>query len=261
MRRAIALFFAACVTIACSGGGNDGATFTGAEQSQYDAATPSLIVWLALGGVTNELFQFDPTLDPSQSDVQNAQLVQARVTSSAAGCGSIATSGTTVTATFPASGCKLGQWTVTGTIAVTVTKSSGLSLAMTFTNVTVDGTACDGTVTFATTDGSSFSLDANVTWGTTSFTASNFKISGAGGAVTFGGSLSTSADSASSITFDAVVWNDGDCYPSAGSITVQKAIVTETIAFSAATATAGQVAVTVGKKTVTTTLPAYGTCG
>jgi len=133
--------------------------------------------------------------------------------------------------------------------------------ALTFTNVTLGGTPLSGTATFSTTDTTSFTLDANLTGSTTTFVVTGFSVAGSSGAVTFGGSVAISGDASTSISFGSVLWKDGDCYPSSGAITVQKGAISESIAFSATTPTTGQVVVTVGKKSVPVSLPAYGSCG
>jgi len=270
------LVLASCLFLACANqdAGNPdsgGSTFDSNEQTAFDSNAPSIPALLELAEVADSFFQFDPTLDPTQTDSQNASLIADHVTQNlgASGdggalCGSVSVSGTTVTADFGSlPGCTLANGAViSGTIAVTVTKTgSSLAVAFQFTNATVNGTALGGSATFTTSDGSSFTLNANVTWGTSSFGANAFTVSGASGSITLNGTITNGGDAQSSLTFASVVWKLGDCYPDAGTLTIDKGIVTETMTFDAQSATSGQVVVTIGKKSVNTLLPTYGKCG
>ncbi len=266
---ALLLFFFGCsnATTGTDGGGD---TMTAEERAGFDVGAPSTPAAVQLTALTDKLFKFDPTIDTAQTALQNAQNVVTEIQKNlgAAGdggtaCGSVSLMGTTVTASFGAPpGCTLGNLTVSGTIAISVNKiASSITLAVTFTSVTVNGELLSGMATFATSNGTTFTLNANVTWQKTTYIATGFTVTGAVGSITLDGALSVMGDAATSLTFAGVLWKQGDCYPSAGTLTIKKATLTETITFSAASATTGQVTVTIGKKTVPGQLPAYGKCG
>jgi hypothetical protein len=221
------------------------------------------------------MFQFDPVIDASQSDVQNAGLVQAHITSQlgaaqdagadggGTACGNVSLSGTTLTVDFgPLPGCKLQNGvTITGTIAVSVSKSgSNIILAVTLTGATINSQAIVGTVNFTTGDGASFTLDGNITSNATKYTMSSLKVAGSAGAITINGVFAVSGNATATYTFASLTWKLGDCYPSGGSLTV-KTVITVTITFDASTPMTGNVSVSVGSKMTTEKLPTYGVCG
>jgi hypothetical protein len=265
-------FLAACL-FACGvrGAGNDGGTgLSGDEQNAYNSGAPGANAIVALAAAADAMFQFDPTLDPSQSDTQNATLVSAHVlqelgatNDAGAKCGSVTLSGTTVTASFGAlPGCTLPNGTkISGTIAVGITKSgSTITVAMTMTTAVVNGQALDGTVQLATTNGSTFTLSGNFTSATTTYASTGVTFGGAPGVITIDGSLSVTSDATTTYTFSALTWKVGECYPDGGSLSIKTGLVTMTVAFDATTPTTGNVTVTVGKKSVTEKLPTYGSC-
>jgi hypothetical protein len=176
----------------------------------------------------------------------------------------VSISGATVTANFgPPPGCTLKTGTtLSGTIAVTLSKTgTSLAAAFQFTSAVVNGTAVSGTATLTTGDDFTFTVAANMTWGTASFSTSGLTIQGSSGAVTFNGAITNTADATTTLTLSSVVWNDGACYPSSGSLAIAKGALTETVTFAPTTATTGAVTVTVDNKTVNASLPSYGPCG
>jgi len=251
-------------------GTDSGSGLSGDEQSTYDGGSPGVNAVVALAAAADAMFQFDPTIDPSQSDTQNANLVLAHVLSElgATGdagtkCGSVTLNGTTVTASFgPAPGCTLPNGTkISGTIAVGITKAgSTITIAMTMTSAIVNGVALGGTVQLATTSGSSFTLSGNFTSGTTTYSSTGLTLSGTTGVISVDGAFTVATDTTTTYTFSALTWKLGDCYPDGGSLAIKSGLVTMTITFDASTPTSGNVTVTVGKKSVTEKLPTYGIC-
>jgi len=250
-------------------GSDAGTMLTPDEQAAFDVAAPSVPAVVQLVAVADSFFKFDPTLDTTQSDVANAQLIENHIatnlgTSTDGGtkCATLSLSGATLTADFgPAPGCTLSTGlTLSGTIAVAVTKPAKLSVAFTFTNVTVNGTALAGTLSFTTADAMSFTVIADVMWATDTLSTTGFTVSGSAGAVTLSGPITNAADATTTTTFSSVVWMDGACYPSSGTLVIVKDPLTETVTFTAGTATTGDVTITVGMATFPATLPTYGSC-
>ena len=275
------LILAMWLVTACGvrGLGNDAGTDAGAdasnglsgdEQGTYNGGAPGANAIVALAAAADAMFQFDPTIDPLQTDTQNAQLVSDHVLSelgatgdAGAKCGSVTLSGTTVTASFgPAPGCTLPNNTkISGTIAVGITKSASMiTIAMTMTSAIVNGLALDGTVQLATTNGTTFTLSGNFTSGTTTYSSSGLTFSGTTGVISVDGTFGITTSATTTYTFSALTWKIGDCYPDGGSLAIKSGLVTMTITFDASTPTSGNVTVTVGKKSVTEKLPTYGIC-
>lgn len=228
--------------------------------------------------LADSLFDFDPTIDTAKTAAENAQAVEQRLVQNLGspdggvvldggmpGCGTVTLSANTVTAAFGAPpGCTLKNGVrVSGTVSVSVMKVlNTISLSLTMTNMTVNGKALSGTATFATTTGTSFTVNADVTSGSTRYQVNMFSVSGTAGSATFDGMASvTSGNVTTAMTFNTVVWNKGDCYPSSGTLQARKGSVTATITFSSVTATTGQISVSTGRVTTTGYLPAYGSCG
>jgi hypothetical protein len=275
MKKWAALLFAFVVACGVRGANNDagadsGNGLSGDEQSTYDGGSPGVNAIIALASAADAMFQFDPTIDPSQTDVGNANLVSAHIlqelgatNDSGAKCGSVTLTNTTVTASFgPAPGCTLPNGTkISGTISVGITKaSSTITIAMTMTTVMVNGVALDGTVQFSTTNGTTFTLSGNFTSGTTTYSSTGLTFTGSTGVVTVDGNFSITTDTTTTYTLAAVTWKVGDCYPNGGSLTIKTGLIAMTLTFDATTPTTGNVTVTIGKKSVTEKLPVYGTC-
>lgn len=277
------LFVALCaglVLVGCGGGGEPDAgsdALTGEERDVVDRGNRSSNASQQLSVVADSLFDFDPTLDASKTAAENALAIEARVRANLGstdggvpgdggltGCGSVSLSGTTVTVAYgPPPGCTLRTGgTISGTIAAGVAKSgSTITVSLTLTNVVANGVALSGTASFATGNGSTFTVNANVTSGSTTYTMTNLSVAGGTGTTTINGSVTVSGDTTVSMSFNAVSWKVGDCYPSGGTLTTKKGLVTTVVTFTAATATTGTVTVQVGRKTSTQQLPAYGSCG
>ena len=213
--------------------------------------------------LSDSLFQFDPTLDATKTAAENAAAIQAQATFELNGCGSVTLGGSTVTVSFGAApGCTLRNGVqASGSASLSVTKATTTTtVALTFTNLVVNGTDLGGTASFGTTNGSTFTVTANLTSKGNSVTA-NLTITGAPGSTTIDGTASSvQAGKTSSLTFTQVVWSQGDCYPKAGSLKVTRGLVNQTITFLATTPATGSATLTWGRTTSTVQLPAYGNC-
>ena len=246
-------------------------TLTSDEKDASDRGSASVVAFQQLSVIADELFAFDPTIDPGLTDIQNAQAIQARISASLGpmdggiGCGTATRSSATVTVGFaPPPGCILASGVkVSGTVAAAVTKSgTTMTILLTFTSLAVNGQELAGTASFVTSSGSAFTVNANLMSGSTTFSATGLTITGGSTSITINGSASTTqAGATTTLSFGAVTWQKGQCYPSSGTLKIQKGLVTETVTFLSTTPTTGQATMMVGPKKVTVKLPAYDTCG
>lgn len=216
--------------------------------------------------LADSFFSFDPTLNPSLDANGNAAAIQSQLVDQlgagdggATACGNIMLSGATVTANF-GTGCTLKNGVIlAGTVTATVSKSgASLSVKLDFSILVVNEKNLGGTATFTTTDGSHFTVNASLTAAGTTVTLTNVMVSSSGGTIVVSGMVSTGDGAA--LTFNSVSWKPTDCYPSSGTLQIKSGVITETVTFDAASAATGDVTVTVGKRTVPRTLPAYGRC-
>lgn len=283
MRRLMCPGVLVSLLMGCGGAGNPDAgtdpnLLSRDEREVVDRGGDSSNASQQLTVLADSLFDFDPTIDPTKTAAENAAAVEGRVRSNlgdvdggvpadggALGCGSVSLSGTTVTVAFgPAPGCTLRNGSViSGTVAVGVAKTaSTITLTLTLTQVVSNGVPLSGSATFATTTGSTFTVNANLTSGTTTWTITNLSATGGTGTTTLNGTVSTAGgDATTTMTFTNLTWKAGDCYPNGGTVTSKKGLVSTVITFEATTPTTGLVKVTVGRKTSTVALPAYGQCG
>jgi hypothetical protein len=79
-------------------------------------------------------------------------------------------------------------------------------------------------------------------------------VTGTTSKITTSGTLTSGAKS---VTFTNIVWVKGDCYPSAGTLSVTQNRVTTTYTFTSSTPTTGTVTTGRGKSAQ---LPVYGSC-
>jgi len=116
--------------------------------------------------LADNLFQFDPTINPQSTPAQNAQAIGTQTKSVLGSCGTVTVSGTTVSINFGAApGCMLaGGINVSGSVQATVTSSGATTtIALTLTNLMIDGRSLSGTLSFATTNGTTFQTSVNLT--------------------------------------------------------------------------------------------------
>ncbi len=238
---------------------------TADEQAAFDRGSSGIVSAQHALIIADSLFEFDPTIDPRATAQANAQNIEFTTRTRLNGCGAVTLSGTTLTVNFSASWCALrGGAQVAGSLTATVTQvGPQTQVALTFNQVTVNGRALAGTATFATADGSTFTVTAELTSGTHSISipASGLTVVGTATGMTLTGNIIVSDGATSTaVTFTSVHYTLGQCYPDGGSVTLARGIVTETLTFTASSATTGQVTVRRGGRSFVFTLPAYGNC-
>jgi hypothetical protein len=259
MKRCFAIL--SLLTVAACGGSSSTSSDTPEEMDAFQRGGGHATGLQELGQTADALFNFDPTIDVTATAGANAQAIRSHVTQNLSGCGMVALSGTSVSVNF-GSGCQINKNAISGSLTASVSKSGGtVSVSLVLTNLIVDGKGLDGTATFATTNGSSFEVTANLMIGGERVTAQGLTISGNTGMFTMNGAASVISDGiTTSLTFNQVAYTSGDCYPSGGALVIMKALITETITFSPASASSGTVSVTIGRRMSTKTLPSYGSC-
>jgi hypothetical protein len=222
--------------------------------------------------VTELFVQEDPTIDVSSTIGQNADAVATQVKTATAGCTSATiahTAGTPeVTVSFGTS-CVINGNTLSGSVSAAVSGGSGtIAVTFTFTSLVVNSVSVNGTAKVTTSNGTTYAsaLDLTTTKMHMTFTGS-LAADVTGKAITMNGSgtyLATGSSSTLAFTTAGLHHTIGACYADAGTLSFSKpsgrATVTETITFGSTTPSTGQAQITVGGKTSTTTLPAYGTC-
>jgi hypothetical protein len=236
------------------------------ESTAFDRGTTPGSAVLQLTVLADSFFSFDPTLNPSLDANGNAAAIQAQLVSQlgagdggATACGNIMLSGATVTANF-GTGCTLKNGVnIAGTVTATVTKSgASVTVMLDFSILVVNQKNLGGTATFTTTDGNHFVVNASLTAAGTTLTLTNVMVSSTSGVISLSGMVASGEGA--NLTFTAVTWKPTDCYPSSGTLQIKSGVITETITFDAATAATGDVTVTIGKRTIPRSLPAYGHC-
>jgi hypothetical protein len=203
--------------------------------------------------LADELFDFDPTLDPTKTAQQNADAMYARATVQLP-CAMVMLSSSTLTVTAATPCTTPNGVTFSGSFTAAVAKSGGtLTITLTYSNVVVGETTLNGTATLTTTNGSTFQVTYALTKNGTQVSGT-LTAAGAPGQITVDGMLTSGSTSA---TLTGVLWKKGDCYPSAGSIAVTQGRLTTTYTFTASTPSTGTVTLARGR---TAQLPAYGSC-
>lgn len=254
--------------LACGGGvgGSDAGVPEGPNEEDRDqlrSASAAQSATTDMLATADSFFDFDPVLDPAKTAEANAQAVSATISTKAGACVTAMVSGATVTANFGAPpGCTLSNGlTLSGSVSLAVTKASGaLTVAMTFTSFTVDGTSLTGTASFLTSNGSTFQVTANLVAGGNTVTA-NVSVTGQPAAFLLDGTTSiTEGGKVTKLDFAKVSAAAGQCYAKGGAMTVTKGSLVSTVTFDAQTPSTGKVKVTQGRRSYTATLPAYGKC-
>lgn len=248
---------------ACGGGGGSSGPISAGARSAATRGGDGANVAVATLALSDALFHFDPTLDPSKTADQNAQAIDTQITGELSGCGSVSTSGTDVTVDFGSPpGCTLtGGLTVSGSLTASVATASGLMVALSLTDVVVNGTALGGTVNLQTGDGTAFTISADITTSTEEVVV-YLQTSVSGGVVTFTGTLNVTPTSGTAVTVlvHSLTWKPGECYPDGGTVQVAKGKVSAIVTFDAKTPTTGNVTVSEGRAQSTMALPAHGSC-
>lgn len=236
---------------------------TAEDKDQLDSAGAAQSATTGMLALADSFFDFDPVLDPTKTAEANAQAVGATITTKLAGCGAVTVSGTTVTANFGAPpGCTLSTGLqVSGAVSLAVTKTgTTLNVALTFTQLVVDGTALAGTASFTTSNGSTFQVTANLTTGAGAAVVNLTVVGQPASFVLDGTTALTEGGRSTTLTFTQLHAAAGQCYADRGAMGVVKGSLTSSVAFNAQTPSTGVVQVTQGRRTFPATLPAYGSC-
>lgn len=254
---------ALCLATACGTAATNEETPTEEETTSLREGSTAMTTAQQSTVLADSLFDFDPTIDPAATPEANAEAIATHTRSNTMGCGSVTVTGASVAVSFGAApGCTLANGlVVSGGVTASVSREgSTTSVSLAFMQLVVNGHGVDGSTVFRTQNGSTFEVTATLTSGTDSFTGT-YTVVGTTGAFTVTGTGSaTRAGTTSALQLMGVAYRRGDCYPNAGTMVVTRGAITMTVAFSTASATTGQVTVTQGRRTYTTTLPAYGSC-
>ena len=252
----------ACFVLSACGGVPSG-SLDADEKETFDRSAEGQAALQNAINLADSAFDFDPTIDPTKSAAENAAAVQMHVQTQgqSSSCGTASLQASLVTVSF-ASMCTLPNGVaVSGTFTVAVSKTGNtVTLALTFSNLTVNGTDLSGTATFATTTGSTFTVAAQLTSKGNSVSAM-LTVTGTSNAVSIDGTTTvTKSGAGTNLTFNNVGWKKGDCYPSSGTLKVGRAALSQTVTFTTTTPSTGKVTVSTGRVTTSATLPAYGSC-
>lgn len=250
------------VTAACDG--SAGAPVAEPDPEAVGAAVETLLDVGLATALAGSYFDFGVTFDLGLADTDLAARAGATIERNLAGCGHVTVTGLEVAVDFgTAPGCRLATGIeVAGTISAQVSKlccfqGAGFVLvSLPLDGVSVDGHALAGTYTIRTPDPARIALTAAGT--------------GMEGIVDIVGSTETLALSSPITTarttpptrleLHSVVWRRGDCYPSAGSIQVERDTSSQTLSFTTTTATTGTATLTTGPTPSDLPLPPYGPC-
>jgi hypothetical protein len=203
--------------------------------------------------LADELFDFDPTLDPTRTALENAEAVSTRARAQLP-CAMVSLSGTTLTVNAATACTTPNGVTFSGSFTAAISKTgSSLTVTLTFTSVVIGSTTVDGTTTLVTSNGSTFQVTYALTKAGTAVSGTLTAV-GAPGQITVDGTLVSGSNT---VTMTGVLWKKGACYPSAGSISVTQGRVVTTYTFSSSTPSTGTVTTGRGR---TAQLPAYGSC-
>jgi hypothetical protein len=240
----------------------DSNDFDAEERDAFDRGGDAHLASQTALQISDELFNFDPTIDVTKSSMENAMAI--RATADALGCGTVLLDAAMVLVDFGAApGCTLKNGTqVSGTASLAVLGQSGtITVSVSFFDVVVNGVDLTGSAEFTTTTGNTFTVTFNL-MSKGAKVMGTVMVVGAPGNMTIDGMVTQQkgGGAATSATFTGVQWKKGDCYPSSGALAISRGRVSQTATFSATTPSTGKVEVKVGTKTTTVTLPAYGTC-
>lgn len=249
-----------------SGGSGGGAEdrLSATEQDALDRGNDAHLASQNMLEVMDRLFQFDPTLDTAKTAVQNAMAIQAQASAELATCGMATLSGSTVTVAFGAPpGCTLASGTTaSGTISLSVAASAGtITVATTFTSLVVNGKPLDGSLSFSTTNATTFKVTGDLKSGGNTSTL-DLTVTGSTNSMSLSGTTKAtdSASVSTTLTFTQVVLVKRDCYPSSGSVKYEKGALSQTLTFLSTTPKDGKATLRIGLKTYPVKLPAYGKC-
>jgi hypothetical protein len=249
-----------------SGGSSGGtsSTLSADEKAAFDDGTAALASVQQATMLADDFFDFDPTINPTQSAESNTQAIKSNMQSHGA-CGTIEeTSPTGLLATLP--NCTLNDGTkIDGSMNVGVSKldpSTLIIFSFTPPGVVVNGKTLVGGPSFSTSDGTTFALGANLGPDTsTSYNLTGLTVAGILGSVEANGTMDiVKTGTQTNLTFTGVKWKRGECYPNAGTLQITRNGLTMTVTFSATSPTSGRAEVSVAAKSASEGLPQYGSC-
>jgi hypothetical protein len=213
--------------------------------------------------LAEELAAGEEPLDPTMTADGNAVIIQGNAAVALGTCGTASLAGTTVTVAFAAGGCTLPSGiTATGSISLSASVAAGtVTVDVSFDAVRIGTYAIDGTASLSTSNGTSYSVMLDLTSEGRTI-AGDLTVTASLAALTISGNLTTQRAGGPErmLTIAGLTWNRGDCYPSAGTITVGVGALEQTVTFTRTTASTGEVTITFGRASTTETLPAYGSC-
>lgn len=240
----------------------EGSTPSRDAAATADGNTTAVSAQAALA-LAEELAAGEEPLDPAMGADGNAAIIQGNAAVALGTCGTVSLSGATVTVTFAAGGCSLPSGiTATGSIALSASVASGtVTVDVSFDALAIGAYALDGTASLSTTNGTSYTVMLDLTSEGRTISG-DLTLSASLAALTISGDLTTQRAGGAErmVSIEGLRWNRGDCYPSAGSITIGAGSLAQTVTFSAATASTGEVTVEFGRASTTEVLPAYGDC-
>jgi hypothetical protein len=245
------------------------------DTASHGSAPDSLSTSKALSSL---FVKEDPTLNLSLTAAQNADAVAAQLATSVmiSTCANASITHTTGTLGVMLSfgtGCTLPNiGSISGAANATIAKVAGtITVALTLTNITVNGVTVNGTVALSTSDATTFSFVMHLSTSAQQVSFNGTAVLDADGkGVTLDGTgTSTKAGLSLSFTMAGVHHELSACYADAGTMTVTKPTrnkrdmtltLEETITFSSTTPTTGMVTVTILGVSTPATLPTTATC-
>lgn len=219
--------------------------------------------------LADSLFEFDPTLNVSETAAMNASAIEERTNTTSAACATVMRTDAMLSIDFGSTpGCTLTNGAVvTGLVTLQVLAGDAtVSVLLALDAVTVNDTQLSGSLDFSTTNATSFTVSGTLETSANgseprTIEFNELVVSGSPGSMSIDGDVDVSGGGSDvSLNFMDVVYAPGSCYPSAGTLVISRGIVTQTITFTASTPTTGVVTLMQGPRTTMPTLPAYGTC-
>jgi hypothetical protein len=235
-----------------------------------DAGASTVAIGQALA-VGDALLDFGTAIDSKQETHVIVDAVRTRALSAVAACNGVKTSSPptrhgVVSPVFFfdfGAGCTLPNGlAVSGEVALAVAKSgpSSVDLPMDFTKLKVAGRQLDGALWYCTEGGKKFNVPAVLAIGD-AYDNYQVTVTAQADRFTIDGTLSSLRDGANvSAFYQGLTWRPGDCYPSAGTMTVATRESRLEVRFAETSSANGAVTIASGAHVEAHTLPAYGTC-
>lgn len=265
-----AVSFWMTVLAACGGADDSDEALASAQAASRGTYTSALSA-----SATAAPLSASGAVDATRTAEATADAIAAQLASKISGCAGASVAHGAGTATLSVnfgSGCSVaGYGTLSGSLQLTVSKTTALNLAFVFSSFAVNGVTVNGSLGASTSDGKTYALTEDLQVQAGAVKGSGTAVLDAGGkglSLTGAGSFTASGVAAPYETA-ALHHLFGGCYADAGTVTVTETItprvggsktVQTVMAFLATTPSTGQVTVTTAGKTATKTLPAYGAC-